>query len=163
MIKAILAMNSNRVIGDNNGLVWTCPEDMKRFKRLTEGHIVMMGRKTWDSLPEKFRPLPKRKNIVVSTQVTPDGYPGAEWVSNPISYLREYYKSDDIRDLYIIGGAQLFSTCLSQIHQVELTILHNDTQDGDCMLPEFESEFVLKSSETLNSDSNVVAYTYIRK
>ncbi|MBT5343172.1 dihydrofolate reductase, partial [Candidatus Woesearchaeota archaeon] len=64
MINIIVGMTKNRVIGKDNSLPWHLPEDLKNFKALTENNIVIMGRKTWDSIPEKFRPLPNRNNII---------------------------------------------------------------------------------------------------
>ncbi len=76
-IVIIAAVARNRVIGKDNRLLWNIPEDMAHFKALTAGHTVVMGRKTWESLPPRFRPLPGRRNIVISRQ--PDyAAPGAE-------------------------------------------------------------------------------------
>ncbi|RMD83773.1 MAG: dihydrofolate reductase, partial [Candidatus Dadabacteria bacterium] len=68
-IAAIAAMSENRVIGKSGSIPWHCPEDMKRFKELTTGHPVIMGRKTYESLPKNFRPLPGRTNIVVTSKL----------------------------------------------------------------------------------------------
>jgi dihydrofolate reductase len=67
-IRAILAMDSHRLIGAKNGLPWHIPEDMKRFRLLTSGQIVIMGKNTYTSLPDGFRPLPNRRNIVISRE-----------------------------------------------------------------------------------------------
>jgi len=66
MLSLIAAISENNCIGKDNALLWDIPEDMKHFKNVTFGHIVLMGRNTWESIPEKFRPLPNRKNIVVT-------------------------------------------------------------------------------------------------
>ena len=73
----IAAVAKNRVIGKDNTLIWNIPEDMAHFKALTSGHTVVMGRKTWESLPPRFRPLPNRRNIVISRQAD-YAAPGAE-------------------------------------------------------------------------------------
>ena len=88
----IAAVAKNRVIGRDNQLIWNIPEDMAHFKALTSGQTVIMGRKTWESLPPRFRPLPGRRNIVISRQID-YAAPGAE-LSNSLenaticSYLK---------------------------------------------------------------------------
>jgi len=125
MITLIAAVARNGVIGSNNALPWHLPEDMKHFRQLTTGHVVIMGRKTWESLPERFRPLPGRTNIVV-TRNAAYAAPGAiavtsladarkvgVTVGNPLSGTGG--------TAFIIGGAELYAHALLIADRLELT------------------------------------------
>lgn len=166
MIKGILAMNANRVIGDNNKLIWNEPEDLARFKALTLNQTVVMGRNTWEGLP--VRPLPNRLNIVVASQFeTVNGWGTAESLvtmasgaSQAVGIAKAVRPN---KDIWFIGGAQLFSTALPLIQELYVTILHNNHLDGDTTMPWFEDQFVVKHSWVLNSDRNVVQYLYVPK
>jgi len=104
MIAIIAAVAKNGVIGQGNALPWHLPEDMQHFKALTTGHTVIMGRKTWESLPPRFRPLPQRRNIVVSRN--PDfRADGAEVVGS----LQNAMKLGAGATAFIIGGAELYA------------------------------------------------------
>src|SRR5471030_184168 len=100
MITLVVAIAGNGVIGKNGAIPWRLPDDMKRFKALTVGHTVVMGRKTWDSLPPKNRPLPGRRNVVVTRDA---GWraEGAERMS-----LEDALKAD--ADIFVIGGAEIY-------------------------------------------------------
>src|SRR5689334_631372 len=98
-LKAILAMSLNRVIGKDNKLPWHLPEDLRWFKKLTTGNVIIMGRKTWDSLG---KPLPNRENIVLTRSSV--SIPGARAIRS----LDELQPENDARDYFIIGGAQIF-------------------------------------------------------
>lgn len=151
-ICAIVAMSENRVIGVKGKLPWHIPEDLKRFSQLTTGHYVLMGRKTWDSLPEKFKPLPKRKNIIISRSFA-DNNPYkeiAEW--NCLEKALEFYKKNkDQRTLWIIGGGEIYSKSLVFWDDLYLTIVPGN-YEGDANMPEFERFFRLHSSEDLIAD-----------
>jgi len=112
---AIAAMSPDGVIGVNGKLPWHCPEDMKRFKEVTLGAIVIMGRKTWDSLPVK--PLPGRDNIVItSSRVEVEG---VECYGSIADALRDCEGKK--KKVFIIGGGQLYKTSLSLCDSVDLT------------------------------------------
>lgn len=143
-ISAIAAMNSRRVIGDKGALPWHLPEDLKRFSALTRGHAVLMGRKTWDSLPAKFKPLPGRINIVCSQQPRPTGLAeGVHWISNIEEYLARVRQDESLipsGHLWVIGGEQVYRLTQKHWDEVYLTLVHQDGP-GDALFPEFESEF----------------------
>ena len=111
-IVIIAAVARNRVIGKDNRLLWNIPEDMAHFKALTAGHTVVMGRKTWESLPPRFRPLPGRRNIVISRQ--PDyAAPGAEVADSlenalKLASLGPAADSMVAATVFIIGGEQIY-------------------------------------------------------
>lgn len=141
-LSAIVAMDEGRVIGCQGQLPWHLPEDLSHFKTLTTGHAVVMGRKTWESLPDKFRPLPNRTNIVVSR--TPDrlGVPsGVHTASSPEAALdiARAHCADDMK-LWIIGGAELYRRMLPFCQELHVTHVEGH-HDGDATFPVFEDEF----------------------
>lgn len=120
MIVLVVAAARNGVIGKDGAIPWRLPEDMKRFKALTLGHAVVMGRKTWDSLPPKNRPLPGRRNLVV-TRDSGWQVEGAERVR-----LDDALKGD----VFVIGGAEIYRAALPRADRIELTEVQGDF-DGD--------------------------------
>jgi dihydrofolate reductase len=136
MIKLIAAISENRVIGKDNDLIWQLPADMKFFSDQTKEHIVLMGRRNWHSIPDKYRPLPKRINIVVTRDTSFDET-GCD-VYHSVEKGIEAYKQDE-RDLYIIGGGQIYSYCLANNLVDELYITHiNESFEGDTFFPEID-------------------------
>ena len=132
----IYARARNGVIGKAGGLPWHLPEDMAHFKRLTLGCPVIMGRRTWDSLPERFRPLPGRKNIVVTRQ--PDwNAPGA---SRAASLSEAMALCGDQAQAWVIGGAQLYAQALALADTAEVTEIDSDFE-GDVFAPELGAQW----------------------
>lgn len=134
---AVAAMASNRVIGKNGKLPWRLPADLDFFKRLTTGYPVIMGRKTFESIG---RPLPKRRNIIISTtlKIAPSG---TDLVAS-IDALR--LPSINLSGkAFVIGGAQIYAALMPQIDEIYLSYIFEDHQ-GDATLPEFETSFDLK-------------------
>lgn len=123
----IAALGRNRVIGRKGKLPWHVPEDLKRFKRLTTGHPVLMGRKTFDSLG---RPLANRRNVVVSSQQIP----GVECHRSPGEALKALAKEDLV---FILGGGQIYSQLLEKVDYLYLTVIEGDF-DGDTHFPPYE-------------------------
>jgi len=117
MITLVVAIADNGVIGNKGAIPWRLPDDMKRFKALTLGHTVVMGRKTWDSLPPKNRPLPGRRNVVV----TRDAGWRAEG-ADPAALDAALVGGD----IFVIGGAEIYRAALSLAHRIELTEVHGD-------------------------------------
>ena len=127
----IFARASNGVIGKDGGLPWRLPEDMAHFKRTTSGHPVIMGRKTWDSLPPKFRPLPGRTNIVVTRQPgwQADGALRASSIDDALALC----PADS--DAWVIGGAQIYRESLPLAHSAVVTEIDADFE-GDAHAPQ---------------------------
>lgn len=125
----IAAVARNGVIGIGNRLPWHLPADLKHFKALTLGHPVIMGRKTWESLPEKFRPLPERRNIVV----TRDGSYRAEGAVVAPS-LPAALAAAGGGEAFLIGGAELYATALPLANRLQLTEI-DATFEGDAWFP----------------------------
>jgi dihydrofolate reductase len=113
----IAAVAKNGVIGRNNELIWNIPADMAHFKALTAGHTVIMGRKTWESLPPRFRPLPGRRNIVISRQVDYPA-PGAEVADSLESALD---LASTAATVFIIGGEQIYTQAMALADRLEIT------------------------------------------
>lgn len=147
-IAAIVAMDEGRVIGKAGALPWHLPEDLAHFKRLTSGHIVVMGRKTWESLPTKFRPLPGRTNIIVSRSPQdlkiPDGVHACSSVADAIAKAASLAEPSQI--IWVIGGAQIYKESLPLCDELYVTAVHG-YHVGDAHLPEFESGFAQVDEE----------------
>ena len=146
---AIAAMSLNRVIGANGQIPWHLSEDLRFFKRVTLGHIVLMGRKTYDSIG---RPLPGRENWIVSR-------------SGPGENLRVFSElpeiprvSPDGREIFLIGGAQLYAALLPECDTLYLTLVKR-TVEGDAHFPEHESLFPKYSVELSNEEFEIRKYT----
>ncbi|KVP97026.1 hypothetical protein WJ97_14500 [Burkholderia ubonensis] len=129
----IAALARNRVIGHENQLCWHLPEDLARFRQLTRGHTVIMGRKTWESLPAAVRPLPGRQNIVISRQADYRAE-GARLVTD----LDQALSLADREKVFVIGGAQLYTLALPRADVLELTEVEL-SPDGDAFFPEFNA------------------------
>ena len=125
----IAALADNDVIGIDDRLPWRLRADMRRFRKLTSGNPILMGRKTWDSLGGK--PLPKRRNVVISRQTDLDT-PGAELAASPEAAL-EMLNANDV--CYVIGGAEIYRLLLPIADRLELTRVHDRT-DGNVTFPE---------------------------
>jgi dihydrofolate reductase len=132
MITLILALADNGVIGRNGAIPWRIGDDLKRFKQLTLGKPVVMGRKTWDSLPKK--PLPERINIVVTRQ------PGwkAEGAVAASSFDDALVKAAQAAEVMVIGGAEIYRAALAKAQRIELTEVHRPFE-GDAVFS-FERE-----------------------
>ena len=144
---AIAAMDEDRVIGIKGRLPWNLPEDMRHFSELTKGHTVLMGRKTWESLPEKFRPLPGRKNLVVSRSGEVHGA-HAVWrdIDECIQACRSGKQEIQGEKIWIIGGAEIYKKTVNQWDELYLTLVHSK-HEGDAFFPKFESNLRLADRE----------------
>lgn len=140
---------------------WHLPEDMAHFKELTQGCAVIMGRKTWDSLPARFRPLPGRTNIVVTRQGDWQPEPASDKVVRAAS-LEEALQLGQTRssDVWVIGGAQIYAQSLPLADAVEVTEIGRD-YEGDAYAPELGSEWKpVRRSEHVSA--NGLPYRFVR-
>lgn len=130
-------MDSHRLIGAKNGLPWHIPEDMKRFRLLTSGQVVIMGKNTYNSLPDGFRPLPNRRNIVISRAGT-DGAESFDSIEACLDSLR----AEGVQEIFVIGGAMIYNQFFEKwlIDQVDLTLI-DGAYDGDIFVDEFRDQF----------------------
>lgn len=139
MISIIVAVSNHGVIGINNQLPWHLPADLKRFKTLTMGKALIMGRKTYESIG---KPLPGRRNLIVSHHLNLN-LPGCEVVNslNDALMLAQdiINKKTTDQEVMIIGGAQLIEQSLPIANRLYVTYIHHDFE-GDCFLPEFDKK-----------------------
>jgi dihydrofolate reductase len=138
MISIVVAMSRNRVIGVKNQLPWHLPKDLKHFKVLTTGKPVVMGSRTYESIPERLRPLPGRTNIVL-TRDTKRHYDGAITV-HTIEEALEAAKKDQAREICIIGGGQVFASALPRVDRIYLTIVDTEIENGETFFPELHEK-----------------------
>jgi dihydrofolate reductase len=154
-LRLIWAEAADRVIGRDGALPWHLPEDLKLFRELTTGATVVMGRVTWESLPERFRPLPGRRNIVVTRRREYDA-PGAEVVDS----LEGAVQVASGGDIWVIGGASLYEQALPLADEVVRTRVHLQV-DGDARAPVLGPEWHLVQRDPatgLHRSSNGVEY-----
>ena len=129
-INLIYARAANGVIGKDNAMPWHLPEDLAHFKRLTQGWPVIMGRKTWDSLPARFRPLPGRTNVVITRQ-TDWHAAGAQPASSLADALSLCAASEEV---WVIGGAQIYAQAEPLADRIEVTEIDQNFE-GDAFAP----------------------------
>ena len=154
MISAIVAVDNNWGIGYNGDLLEHIPEDLKYFKELTTGHVVVMGRKTWDSLPKK--PLKDRLNIVISSQ--PRGPLGDMAFSIPMeeAKIRLALSSAD-EEWFIIGGGTIYKELLPICDRVYVTKILKDHENVDTYFPDLDksSEWEIDTCTDLRTSGNI--------
>jgi len=157
-ISLVLARADNGVIGNAGGLPWRLPDDMRRFKALTMGKPVVMGRKTWDSLPRK--PLPGRTNIVV----TRDARFSAEGavVAHTLDAAMARAQSENPEEIAIIGGAQIYAAALPRATRIHLTEVHADVE-GDTHMPGFDKKIWRETAREDHPPSaeGSIAFSYV--
>jgi dihydrofolate reductase len=148
MFKAIAAMSLNRVIGAGNQIPWHLPEDFKWFKQTTTGHVIVMGRKTFESIG---KPLPNRETIVLSR----GGF--AHQGVRTIRALDELSALDNGREIFICGGAQVYAQTLPLCSELYLTLVKREVA-GDTFFPPFEAQFELADEIQDNMDFKILHY-----
>lgn len=144
-ISVIAAIGEDRELGFQGELLWHLPDDMKRFKELTTGHPIIMGRKTWESLPEQFRPLPGRTNIVVTRQAgyTADGAVVMDGLSDAFMAAE---KAPGAEETFIIGGGEIYAAALPYATHLYLTLIE-ETAEADTYFPSYD-DFKIIQEET---------------
>lgn len=150
MITIIVAMDEKRGIGKNNTIPWHNPEDLKHFKKLTLGQVCIMGRKTWESLPVK--PLPDRKNVVITTKHIPDVESDDSLEAAIISCQKCYHPLD----IYLIGGQSIYEEGLQYAEEIIVTNIQGDYQ-CDRFFPALDDWKVYKR------DGNIEYYRRLQK
>lgn len=141
----IWAQSTSGVIGRANGIPWRLPEDQARFKELTLGHAVVMGRLTWESLPAKVRPLPGRRNVVVTRQ--------ADFVAEGATVVGSLEDGLSGDDAWVIGGAQIYALALPFATRCEVTEVDValTREDDDAVAPVLDEAWVGTAGEWLTS------------
>ncbi|UOF01018.1 dihydrofolate reductase [Bdellovibrio reynosensis] len=164
----VVACSENRVIGTQGGLPWNIPEDMKFFKETTKGHIMIMGRKTFDSF--NGRALPNRYHIVITRDPSKHSFPSTE--SSPVVFVSsieeaiEHAKPLTAKwgdEVFIIGGGEIYKQAMPVTDKVYLTLIHREFP-GDTYYPEIdESKFKLTEQRRVEATIPFSFLTYIRK
>ena len=156
MISIIVAISEDYGIGKDNDLLWKIPEDLKRFKKLTMGHCVIMGKRTWESLPK--RPLPGRRNIVLTD------IPGECIDCGITAYSIEdaLSKSSGCEEIFIMGGGSVYRQFMPIADRLYITRIHRNAP-ADTWFPEIsEKEWSAVETEEFNGDNDVIPpYSYI--
>lgn len=156
MITLIAAMSRNRVIGNNNKLPRSIPEDLKRFKILTSGNVIVMGRKTYESIGCL---LPKRVNLILSSTLKLRDIPLKEQELHEFKILqdmtarRNRYENNKSKHIYVIGGGEVYKQFLSIADDIQLTLIEQDIE-GDTLFPEFEDQFREDSRTSIMDEKN---------
>lgn len=155
----IFARSANGVIGKDNTMPWHLPEDLAHFKRTTLGSPVIMGRKTWESLPPKFRPLPGRLNVVVTRQT--DWQAAGASVAHSLAEAMALCQADE--DAWIIGGAEIYAQALPLANTAVVTEIEA-SYDGDAFAPQFGPEWkeMRRERHVSSSGLNFSFVTYTR-
>jgi len=136
-VSMIAAMGRNRVIGKDNDLPWRLPDDFKYFQETTKGHFVIMGRKNWESLPHKFRPLPGRLNAVITR--TKDYPANGALVFNTLQSALKSEKEKGGQEVFIIGGGEIYRIALPHADRIYLTEIDGEFE-GTVTFPVFSKK-----------------------
>jgi dihydrofolate reductase len=151
--KAIVAVAEDGVIGRGGDLPWRLSADLKWFKKITMGHTILMGRKTWDSLPKA---LPGRENWVLSRKdERADGMRLFKSLEDVANYLL------DGQTLFVIGGGEIYRQALPLCHELYITEVHQKVPDGDAFFPEYRDQF--EPIEVLDENENFLLRRWERK
>ena len=145
-VGAIAAIGKNRELGKGNKLIWHIPDDLRRFKKITMGHPVILGRKTFESIIEQLgKPLPGRTNIVV-TRDNSWAHPGAIVANSIADAIAQAKKAPGGEEIVIGGGAQIYEQALPFTDRLYLTLI-DDSKDADSFFPPYEQEFTKEMYE----------------
>jgi dihydrofolate reductase len=157
-VTIVSAMSKNKVIGRDNTLPWHLPQDLKRFKSLTLNQVVVMGRKTYESLGKS---LPNRLNIILTKDTKWKDIKGDNtYVYYSVEEVLERFKT---RDLFIIGGSEIYKAFMDYADKMEITLIEKDIE-GDTFFPEITEEWEIENKETHeNEDFTYHFITYTRK
>jgi len=154
MIIIIAAVAENNALGKNNDLLWHLPRDFKRFKEITSGHHIIMGRKTFESFP---KPLPNRTHVIITRQkdFSHEGCIVVQDLENAIAVCPTE------EDLYIIGGGEIYAQSIYYADQLDITRVHHSF-DADVYFPEIDPEIWELSAETFNpkDEKHLFDYTF---
>ena len=155
-VSLVAAVARGGVIGRAGGLPWRLPEDMRHFRELTIGHPVVMGRRTWDSLPEHLRPLPDRRNVVVTRNRAwqAGGVERAESLADALLLL------EDTEQVFIIGGGELYADALPLADELLLTEIDTE-MDGDTFFPSWERTAFEEASREHHVSETGVPFSFV--
>ena len=161
-LSIIAAVATNGVIGHQGRLPWHLPADLARFKELTTGHALIMGRKTWDSIPEKFQPLPGRLNVVLTRRQDWEAPEGAAAAGNFDDALRA---GEDATEVFVIGGGAVYEEALRHpdCHTVHMTAIHEEFGCDTFFLPDATQWELESESETVEENGIPFSFCVYRR
>ena len=157
IVVLIAAVDRRRAIGRGGGLLWHEREDQKHFRAVTMGHPVIMGRKTWDSLPAKFKPLPGRRNIVV----TRNPAWRAEGADAVPSFDAAITLSGTQSKVFVIGGGELYATAMPRADELALTEIDTTFERADAFFPAFDSATFEQASRDARVTADGMRYAFV--
>jgi dihydrofolate reductase len=155
-ISLVAATARNRVIGRSGAIPWRIPEDVERFKALTTGHAVVMGRRTWESLPASFRPLPGRRNVVVTRREdwNAEGAERAGSIEGALELLGSESR------VFVIGGAEVYAAALAFADELLLTEIDAEIE-GDTFFPDFDHAEFAETSREEHESSDGIRFAFV--
>ena len=160
VVSLIVAVSENKVIGKDNDLVWHLPTDMKFFKDTTKGHFVIMGRRNYESIPHKYRPLPKRTNVILTRQ---DDYKAEGCVVvKSVEEAIELAQQAGDKEPFVIGGGQIYKYAIENnlVDRIYLTRVHTEI-DGDTYFEDLDDSWKLVHADLHPSDEkHPFAFTF---
>ncbi len=156
-VALIAALDRHHAIGRGGGLLWHESEDQKHFRRVTIGCPVIMGRKTWQSLPERFRPLPGRRNIVVTRQAAWQAV-GAERAASFDAALR---LTGEAGKVFVIGGGELYAAALPSADELVLTEIDRTFDDADTFFPAFDRTRFIETAREARTAGDGTRYAFV--
>lgn len=157
MLSLIAVIGKNRELGKNNKLLWHLPGDLKRFRQITSGHPVIMGRKTFESLPGV---LPNRTNIVISSQPSIPGIgPGIKLVRSLDEAIQVARTSPGAEEMFIIGGGSVYAKAIDQADRLYLTVVDKESPDADTFFPDYSKFKTVVAEEPEEADG--YRYTFL--
>ena len=160
----IAAVGRNRELGKNNSLIWKLPDDLYRFSVLTRDHIVVMGRKTLESIPG---PLARREMIVLTRQPI-EGFYTEQNKNSPVKAFGSiddvltYCNSKNADKLFVIGGAEIYKQFLPLAHELDLTLIDDEEPKADAFFPEYEQDFIQEFAQGMRDERIKVDYKFTR-
>lgn len=157
-VALIAAVARDGAIGRGNALLWSDPEDMKHFRTETQGCPVVMGRRTWESLPARFRPLPGRRNLVVTRQAGYDA-PGAQTAASLAEALARVAEAPRV---FVIGGGQLYAEALPRADELVLTEVDAGFPDADTFFPRWPREDFDAVERQARRAADGTAFAFVR-
>jgi len=161
IVSLIVAVSENGVIGKDNDLIWHLPKDMRFFKETTMGHHVIMGRKNFESIPHKYRPLPDRTNIVITRQSRYKA--GGCIVVNSVEAALEIAKNNGDIEPFIIGGGQIYKLALEAnlVDKIYLTKVRHSFE-GDTFFPELNTDWKqIERIDCKEDEKHAYAYSFL--
>ena len=159
IVSAIVAAAENNVIGRNGDLPWQLPRDMRFFRETTMGHYVIMGRKNWDSIPDKYRPLVGRTNVIVTRN--PELVATGADIYTSIEQALDAAKASGEEEAFIIGGGQIYAHSFAKdlIKRVYMTRIHAEI-DGDVIFPTFDQDTWAMRTQTFYPADDKHAFAF---